>query len=161
MAGGPLITLAQMERRFGPQTVSRYMDDDGDDEAESTVEEDVRLEATQVAEGLLKPGFSLAQMEEMAKTDLAFLGLMLDIAADIMARRRPENLDKDGNTPYTGIRNKAEQRLKEIAKAAARLIAEEDAGSNQKLAVRANINRRTYPLVFQPTNEDPTGPGGF
>lgn len=161
MADRALITLAQLERRFGPLTVARYLDDDGDEEAEQSVAEEVLLEATQVAEGLMKPGFSLAQMEVMVENDLAFRGLMLDIAADIMARRRPELLDKDGGTPYLGIRNLAEKRLKEIARAEARLIGEESAGSNQKLACTTNINRRTYPLVFQPTNEDPTGPGGF
>lgn len=161
MGAEALITLAQLERRFGPATVARYLDDTGDEEAEQSVEEEVRQEATQVAEGLLKPAFTLEQMKAMVEIDFAFRGLMLDIAADVMARRRPENLDKDGNTPYTGVRNAAETRLKEIAKAEARLIAEETTGPNRKLQARTNIDRTTYPLTFPPSSNDPVGPGGF
>lgn len=161
MATGPLITLAQLERRFGPTTVARYLDDTGDEEAEQSVEEEIRTEATQTALGLLKPGFSREQVAAMVETDFALRGLILDIAADVMARRRSEFLDGDGKTPYSGIRDAAETRLKEIADAEARLDGEQDAGSNQKLAVRTNIDRQTYPLVFPPSSSDPRGPGGF
>lgn len=161
MAAEALITLGQMERRFGPETVTRYFDDTGNEEAEQPVEEEVRIEATQIAEGILKGGFNLEQMKAMAAIDFAFRGLMLDIAADVMARRRSENLDKDGNTPYTGIRNAAEKRLKEIAEVKVRLIAEETTGANQKLTARTNIDRTTFPFTFPPSSSDPNGPGGF
>ena len=156
-----LVTLSQLERRFGPSTVSRYLDDDGDDTSEQTVAEEVLTEASQVAQGICLPAFSNGELENMADVDLAFRGYILDIAADIMARRRVEAINEKGETPYSGIRKLAEEKLEKIADAKRRMAGEEQAGINRKVSIRTNIDRNAHPLVFPPTKNNPGGSGGF
>jgi hypothetical protein len=114
-----------------------------------------------VALGICLPAFSVAELTNMADADFAFRGYILDIAADIMARRRSEAINEKGETPFTAIRKLAEEKLEKIADAKRRMAGEESAGLNRKLSIRTNIDRSVNPLIFQPTKNNPGGSGGF
>ena len=155
-----LISQADLEKRFGPQTIATYLDDDGNDVAEADRVTEVLEEASDIAAGILLGSFSTAQITLLAANDYAVRGAVADIAADLMARRRPELLTSDGTTPYTAIRRTAELVLERHAKLEGRFVGEAvAAGSNQN--IRAQPNRVPYPAVFVSSKDDPIGPGGF
>lgn len=154
-----LATQAELELHVTPNALARYLDDDGDGEADARPTEQILLRASQEAKAHLLPAFSTDQIEGLAAADPAIRGAVLDIAADLMARRRPALLTADGKTPYTGWRDQAEAYLKSVAKGEARSAAEESAGLNQNLAVTVNIDPVDF--SFARTADRKTGRGGF
>jgi len=154
-----LITRAQLERRFGPRTVAQYVDDDGDEQADAATMEDVLESASQCAEGALGHGFGQAQIQKLVDNDAHVRGLICDIAADEMSRRRPEHFDEQGTGPYTAIRKAAELKLKDIGQAKARARGEQQAGPNNVITTKVSVDPPC--LQFARTKEHPNGRGGF
>ena len=154
-----LVTQAQLEIRFGVQTVARYCDDDGDDIADASVVEQILQAGSDEAKGIMLAAWSGAQIEIIADKDAAVREHVLAICADLMAMRRAEFLDANGNTPYSGIRDRAEKRLKEIAKAERRSIGEESAGTS--VIITSKVTPDPPRLVFSRTTDSPGGRGGY
>lgn len=156
-----LVTRAQLELRFGPRTVALYLDDDGDEVADSPATEEVLQAGSHCAGGHLLPGFSEAQIQKLVDNDAHVRGLVLDICADEMGRRRPEHLDAEGNTPYTKIRERAEEKLAKIGVAEARAKGETQSATNEVINTTTNLDAVTQPLIFTRTTAFPKGQGGF
>lgn len=154
-----LITKARLELRVGAQTLARFLDDDGDGNADADPTEEVLLESSQIARGILLSGFTLAQIDTLAEADLAVRGAICDIACDLMARRRLHLLNDDGKTPYSGFRDRAEALLKRVAAGDQRSAGEEEAGANATIAVTTSLSPVSH--IFRASKANPTGPGGF
>ena len=156
-----LVSRKQLDSRFGPRTVALFLDDDGDEQSESSNEEDVLQAGSDCTYGHLLPGFTEAQILKLVDNDAHMRGMVLDICADEMGRRRPAHIDKDGNSPYTKIRENAEKKLAKIGAAAARAKGETQSANNALLRTRTNLDAVSDPLIFTRTTGRPTGQGGF
>ena len=154
-----LITQAEFERRVGPRSVATYLDDDGDGVADADRVTEVLEEASAIVVGILLGSFSTAQVTNLAANDYALRGAVSDVAADLMARRRPELLSADGTTPYTSWRKSAEAVLERIARAERRAGAEATQGTNKNLRGRVNIDPPQF--TFAASKGNSQGPGGY
>ena len=154
-----LITQAQLELRRGVKTVAQYCCDTGAAVANPTIVNEILEEAEDIGAGLLLPGFSDAQVVLLAANGPAVRGALLDIAADLMARRRPALLAPDGSSPYSKDRKAAEGVLERAGQAQRRLRAEKVAGPNQLIG--NSVNRDPPPLIFSGNKAEPWGRGGF
>ena len=155
----PTITQAQLELRVGAGTVALYCCDDGTGVASSTVLAEILGEAEDEGSGLLGPGFTNAQVVLLLQNDLAVRGAFLDIAADLMSRRRPALVDGEGRTPYSAWRKRAEAVLERAGQAQVRFKGEAQAGQNAGVfGVSSNVDPPAF--TFLSTTDKPGG-GGF
>lgn len=156
-----LFTQQDLERHIGPTEVAQLLDDDGDGVADAANVAQVIDVASDMAVGLLRGGFSEAQILDLAANDWAVKEAVLDIAAGLCGKRRKEFGGASGEYPYKGRRDEGIQTLKDIAAAKRRAKGEATAGINQRIGTTVNVNRDEAPLVFTPTKKNPVGPGGF
>jgi hypothetical protein len=154
-----LVTQAQLELRVGVHTVARYCCDDGSDVANPAIVDEVLSEAEDEGIGLLGAGFTPDQIVQLATDDASVRGAFLDIAADLMGRRRPSFLDAEGRSPFSQWRKRAEDVLERAGQAQRRFKGESTAGRNRLLG--ASTNRQPHAPIFVGTKDNPTGSGGF
>ena len=154
-----LITQAQLELRRGVKTVAQYCNDIGGATADATIMDEVLSEAEDIGAGLLLPGFTDAQVVLLAANGPAVRGALLDIAADLMARRRPALLLPDGSSPFAKDRKLAEGVLERAGQAQRRLRAEKTAGTNKLIGNSTNLD--PHELIFSGNAASPYGKGGF
>ena len=123
------LTQAGLERRVGPETVSRFFDDSGAGRANPTLVMECLEEAEAIALGILGKGVdALASRVRVLQKDPAALGAAYDIAAGLMGRRKPEFLTASTTSGqgslYDAWRREAEKVLERIAAGERRTLAE-------------------------------------
>lgn len=155
----PLITQADLEQRIGPANLAKMLDDDGDGIADPANVTWVLTTASRIAEGILRIAFkSQAQIKAIVDADDAIKNDIVEIGIGLSGGRRPGFLGADGKTPYSGWREAAEKRLKEVAEAKRRAIGEDTGGTNERL--KSEVRPGTEP-VYGVTSTNPKGFGGF
>lgn len=154
-----VITQQMLELRFGVRTVAQYCNDEGGATADATIVAEVLEEAEDEGIGLLGPGYTVEMAEQLAAADASVRGAFLEIAADVMGRRRVALLDAEGRSPFSGLRKRAEAVLTRVGKAQQRAKGEETAGRNR--LVKTRTNRKPSPLIMGGTSGNTRGSGGF
>ncbi len=154
-----LITQADLENRIGVTELIHLTDDDDSGQADADKITWALSTASSYAKGLLYKGFqSEEKIELVVAADPALKNDVVEIAVGLLGGRRRQLVGEDGRNPYSGWREKAEQRLQQVAVAKRRAIGEETGGSNDTIGTTVQPDRA---MIFAATKDDPIGPGGF
>lgn len=153
------IEQLDLERRVGARKVVEYCDDDGDGVADAPVVAALIQRASGVADSILLPAFSIAEIVQLM-TDPMAKGSVEDIAIAIMGGRRGEFITPDGRTPYDGWEKRGKETLRAVASGAERIAKEEAVGRNATIG--GGVQASTPAVhVFASTRTNPGGSGGF
>lgn len=133
-----LIDRLRVENAYGALDTAQQANVDPDDIALAL------QEASDIAWGILRPGFAAEEIIKLAASDEGVRGAIAAIVADVMARKRPHLRLPDGRTLYAADRRQAELHLTRIADGNPRTVAEE-LDINPAKASRL-LNDRTRPL---------------
>lgn len=168
MAAIPFTTSARLVLKMGGQRLVQYFDDDNDGVADPAAMEEVIEDANSDVESkLLGKGWTRERLEAAAALEDDVLSrIATNIAMGYAGERRPEWLDAEGKGPFDALREKAYERLKDLARARERLPAETEVGKHTQVGGR--LSKEQNPdghFIFASTAEQRArgsrGPGGF
>lgn len=148
-----------VELYFGSKTVRDYLDHERTGTPDPERLEEWLDASSDVVRGILLPAFSLSQLQSIIGQDKAVRMYCCQIAIGIAASMKPGLINAEGKNPHIALQDRAEKKLREIVEVKRRAGAEEIHGNNRKLGT--SVNRDPIPSIFQATNADRIGPGGF
>jgi hypothetical protein len=153
------LTQAELEKRYSPQTVVQFCDDDGDLVADAAIVAMVLEDAEEAALGLLLMGGPRAWADATLAGNKAARNAAYQIAAGIMGERRAEFM-VNGRGVYASTKADGERKLAAIAAAEQGNTAAATAGPNTHEAYKS-APREAARVFLTTRTTDYKAPGGF
>jgi phage gp36-like protein len=133
-------TQADLENAVGSVLVYRLLDDDGDGSIAAGVVTDIQTRADAIVNGYLSRVYTVSAIT--ASVPSIVKSLAVDVAVELMYRRRPESIDERGNTPWSERYREAMRLLREVGEGKFRL--DVNGTPATPVNVRGSVRTGTY-----------------
>lgn len=162
------LTIDDLYKLVGSQTVLRYFDDDISGSIEAGAETNAVNRILIAAEGFaysrMRRAYSDASsITTLAQNDEFFVTQVAWVALEFASERRPEFAGEDGKGAHWSQYERAKEYFDQLSKGGIRSVGEETVGTGANTGglIQPTRDADEAKFVFAPDTNYPTGHGGF
>lgn len=157
------MTSADLDARAGAATVDMLFDDDGDNQRDPPLVNQILCEAEDFAASMMLKSWNREAIGKLANNDVQFKGHVAWVALQLASERRAVWLSESGEGRYGAQYKRASDHFDRLSKSGLSSQGETTSGANRQSG--GSLGPTNIPgkptFVFAPDSRAPRGHGGF